>query len=161
MGKLKCGVPGALSEVRKVQGLIKEWFREEAEKIKVKAGIEDITESESVQIYQHKIHKKVVKKSAILELHTESGVKLGHKECAETLAESVKSFLCDESPLNSASQETLLNEIDVMFTEEDNLAMTAPPTMEEVFKVVKKANHSITLALMAFPAIFISNASIF
>ena len=41
VGKLKCGVPGALAEVRKVQKLIDEWFREEAEKIKVKAGIED------------------------------------------------------------------------------------------------------------------------
>ena len=82
VGKLKCGVPGALFEVRKVQKLIEEWFREEAEKIKVKAGIEDITESESVQIFQHEIHKKVAKKSAILELHTESGVKSSHKECA-------------------------------------------------------------------------------
>ena len=54
----------------------------------------------------------------------------------------MKSFLFDESPLNVASQETLFNEIDVVFTEEDNLAMTAPPTMEEVYKVVKQANHS-------------------
>ena len=65
-----------------------------------------MTVSESFQIHQHELHKKVIKKSLITELHTEDGVISGHKECADILANSVKSFLCDESPLDINDQDT-------------------------------------------------------
>ena len=41
----------------------------------------------------------------------EDGVIKVHKECADILADSVSSFLCDESPLNVNDQDTVLDEV--------------------------------------------------
>ena len=49
-----------------------------------------------------------------------------------------------ENPANldPASQEILLNEIDIVFTDSDNLTLENPPTFEEVYSTLKASNLS-------------------
>ena len=139
--KMKEGDTTVLSKIKETQTQINKWFEEEADKIKLQSGIDDITQSEKVLLYHHELHRKHIKRSLILELATDDGPVYGHDECAEVLANSVKVFLTDPSPLDDRMQGTLLDEVEVVFTEEDNKKMESPPSLAEVKKVVAKAKH--------------------
>ena len=83
----------------------------------------EIVESETTNLYHHEIHKKKVSKSAILELQTEEGVMTGHKECSNFISQSVSKLLENPFCFDKNSQETLLEEIDVCFSIQDNEKM--------------------------------------
>ena len=58
---------------------INEWFNEEAESIFLHINLQEIGESEEINLYHHEIHKKKITKSAILELESEKGLLTGIK----------------------------------------------------------------------------------
>ena len=72
---------------------------------------------------------------------TPDGLVTGHEDCAEVLSNSVKSFLTDAAPLDVNMQEVLLEEVEAVFTDDDNRKMEAPPSKDEVKKIVSKADH--------------------
>ena len=47
-------------------------------------------------------------------------------------------------------QDILLEEVDVVFTEEDNLALTATPDLKEVKLILQKANYKGVLGMAGF-----------
>ena len=61
-GKLK-----DLSELTKVQSLIKKWFEDEASRILTQIDMDDISGVEAVRIHHHEIHKKKITQSYILQ----------------------------------------------------------------------------------------------
>ena len=71
--KMKDGDTSVWSTIKDTQTQINKWFEEEADKIKLQSGIDDITLSEKVLLYHHELHKKHIKRSLILELATEDG----------------------------------------------------------------------------------------
>ena len=73
-------------KVKKTQHFIEKWYHEEAENVRIRAGIEDVIELETIQIYQYKIYKKLINKSLITELHMKDGITCGHDEFAKVLA---------------------------------------------------------------------------
>ena len=75
--------------------------------------------------------------SYILQLETDSSLVTGHKEYFETLKKIIAHILENNSPLDLNSQECLLDEIDVVFTEEDNNEL---PNKEEILSVLQKSN---------------------
>ena len=102
--------------------------------------MEDITGSEMVRIHHHEIHKKRTVRSSILQLESKSGIVIGHDKCAELLTENAASFLEQEILLDAAAQNTLLDEISPVFTDEDNLTLIKTPDDAEVLEVLKKSN---------------------
>ena len=83
--KMKNGDKTVWSKIKETQVLINTWFVEEAEKIKLQSGIDDVTQSEKVLLYHHELHRKHIKRSMILELLTADGLVTGHNKCAEVL----------------------------------------------------------------------------
>ena len=51
--------------------------------------MQEIYESEEVNLYHHEIHKKKITRSPILELESEKGSLKGHKKCAEYINNDV------------------------------------------------------------------------
>ena len=88
------------SELKLVQLEINEWHKDECEKIKMQFRTDEVNASESVRIYHHELHKKHIKKSAILKLETEIGTKTGHEECSKYLENLVGQLLLQPAILN-------------------------------------------------------------
>ena len=118
--KRKNGDRTILSKFNETQTQINNWFAEEAEKVKLQSDIDDVTQSEKVLLYHHELHRKHIKKSMILELLTDDGLVTGHEKCAEVLSDSVRVFLSDLSPLDASMQDALLEEVDIVFNDDDN-----------------------------------------
>ena len=68
--KVKQGQTNNLQELTTVHGLMQSWYQKECEKVKVQSRASEFQDSEKVTMYHHKIHKKLVRKSAILKLQT-------------------------------------------------------------------------------------------
>ena len=83
--KVKQGNTNKLTELKTVHGLIQQWYQNQCDKIKNQSRASEFQESEKVTIYHHEIHKKKIRKSAILKLQTPSGVLEGHSQCANYL----------------------------------------------------------------------------
>ena len=126
--KVKKGHAGHLLELNNVHALIQGWYQNQSEKVKVKSRAQEFQDSEKVTVYHHEIHKKLVKKSAILKLQTPSGIIEGHDACATFLENEVKNLLLTDAGLDQSAQNTLLEEISPCFTEADNIILRAPPT---------------------------------
>ena len=76
--KVHSGDHGLLQVLRVVQGKIEEWFKAEVQTIEYQSR-EYIQESEKVRIYHHELHRKHIKRLAILKLETETETIEGHK----------------------------------------------------------------------------------
>ena len=78
--------------------------------------MQEVNETEDIDLYHHELHKKKVTKSAILELETEKGILLGHKEHSEYINAEVANVLENEFKFNESSKRILLNEVEKVFT---------------------------------------------
>ena len=89
--------------------------------------VQEFQEAENTSFYHHELHKKIVKKASILRLDIGTEVIEGHEKCADYLEKTVEDLLANEAQLDKDAQEILLNEVEEVFTEEDNTRMTMPP----------------------------------
>ena len=153
--KVRNGEHQRLGELKTVHHLIQLWYEKESNKIKDEARIQEFQESEKVTIYHHKIHKKLVKKSAILKLQTLTGILEGHDSCATFLENEVKNLLLTNAGLDENAQKILLNEIVPSFTEADNAILLAPPSSEEVKKIVNNSNLHAAPGSDGIPSFFL------
>ena len=93
-----------------------------------------------MRLYHHEIHKKSLKKRSILQLQTENGLLEGHVKCSEYLEQQVENLLLQPHLEDVSARERLLQEVETVFTEEDNAALLATPTSEEIKAVVLASN---------------------
>ena len=142
VGKLHRGEFERLEELKYVQNKINEWYSMENEKIKIQSKMEDFVESEKVRIYHHELHQRQIRKSSILKLDTPDEHLSGHKECAKFLEENVARILTGPPDVDSHAQDILLQEVDKVFTDNDNDALLEIPTKEEILKDFKKLSPS-------------------
>ena len=138
--KIQSGETSWLAALREVQLRIEDWFEEELDKIKYQSRVDDVQNSEKVRIFHHEIHQKNIKRSSILKLDTGSGLLHGHQACSDYLQGAIAQLLENYAQLDPAAQETLLEDIEVKFTEEDNKMMVATPTKAEVKESLKYSN---------------------
>ena len=75
-----------------------------------------------------------------MKLETPKGTIEGHDRCAEYLEDEVKNLLLVDAGVLADAQEKLLEEVIPCFTEADNNALIAPPTMQEVKDTVDNSN---------------------
>ena len=123
-----------------VQDKIQAWYSKVAEKVKHQSHVDEFQVSEKTRIYHHEIHKKHIKKSAILKLQSETGLLEGHDACAEYLEDLVADLLLHPAELDIAAQEALLAEIEPAVTELENLKLSKLPTKDDVYATLKSSN---------------------
>ena len=123
-----------------MHSLIQQWYQKQCEKIKLESRASEFQESEKVTIYHHEIHKKLIRKSAILKLQTPDGLLEGHDQCAAFLEKDVKNLLLTDANLDLTAQSTLLEEISPCFTDADNAILESPPTLQSVQDTIKASN---------------------
>ena len=138
--KVKMGQSELLVELKNVHNLIQRWYEKQSEKVKTQSRKDEFQESEKVTIYHHEIHKKLIRKSAILMLQTPGGVIEGHEQCATFLENEVKNLLLTDAGLDTDAQNTLLEDIIPCFTEADNVILRAPPTLQSVKDTINASN---------------------
>ena len=101
----------SLSSFKETQLRIRDWFSKEVERVKHQSRVNDVQNSEKVQIYHHEIHKKHLKRSVILKLKTDKGNVEGHAACSEFLEKQVEDLLVHPAVLDPLSQKDLLAEV--------------------------------------------------
>ena len=112
----------------------------ESAKVILQSKSDDVSKSEKVRIYHHDLHKKSMKRSAILKLQTEHGLLEGHDECANYLEDQVADLLLQPSVLHQAARDILLDEVEHVFTDADNENFAKIPDEKEVKKVLDSSN---------------------
>ena len=113
---------------------------QESEKVQHQTRVKEFSQNEKTTIYHHELHKRVMKKSSILRLQTETGLIEGHGACLTFLEKTVEDLLLHPANLNQVAQETLLEEVDQVFTKKDNQLFLTPPTKEEVRETINESN---------------------
>ena len=81
-----------------------------------------------MNIYHHDIHKKKVTRSAITSLESPNRTLNGHKNFADFITQNVSDLFGNKFHFNESSHKILLNELDTVFTEEDNTMLMKKPT---------------------------------
>ena len=140
MRRIQLGNLVKLGEFRSVQEEIQLWYEKESKRVILQARAEDINLNEKVRIYHHDIHKKNIKKAAILKLQTERGLLQGHAECANYLEDQVADLLLHPAPLHQGARDCLLAEVQQVFSEEDNKKFLRIPDEKEVREVLNSSN---------------------
>ena len=79
-------------------------------------------------------------RSSILKLETASGNLDGHQACAEYLEQTVEDLLLHPVQLDQAAQDTLLAEVDIVFTAEDNESLLQLPIIDDVLRTLSDSN---------------------
>ena len=130
--KVQLGLSNHLAKLKTVHLLIEEWYSKESEKVQHQARVDEFQCNEKTTIYHHEIHKRSIKKAAILKLQTENGILEGHSACSEYLEKSVENLLLHPAVLSPAAQQALLEEVDTVFTAEDNAKILKSPTCKDV-----------------------------
>ena len=138
--KLHSGRFEKLTELKTVQLQITQWYEKSCEKVKHQARVDEISKSEKVRIYHHELHQKQIRKSSILKLETDDGLLEGHAACSNFLERAVGELLLHPAELDQAAQATLLNEVEPVFSEEDNVMLCTSPTMEDVKDLLSSSN---------------------
>ena len=130
--KVQAGHQHRLGELKSVQLEIEQWHNRECEKIKLLSKTEEIDTHESVRIHHHELHSKQIKKTSITKLQVGNKVLRGHNECAHHLEQSVADLLLHPANLDDQAQDTLLQEVEKVFTEKDNTMMMKLPIKSEI-----------------------------
>merc|ERR1711895_286176 len=104
--------------------------------------------------YHHELHKRRLKKAAILKLQTEIGLIEGHNECAKYLTAKVEEPLTNPVDLDIAAQESLLNEIELVFTDDDNARILEPPDKQYILETINKSNINAAPGSDGIPTLF-------
>ena len=84
--------------------------------------------------------KKHLKHSSILELETKVGLKEGHQQCASYLEQQVADLLTNPALLDQAARDVLLEEVEHVFSAEDNEKFLSLPSLSDVKKRVSASN---------------------
>lgn len=130
-----------LSELKAVQLEIQDWYNKETEKVKIQSKVRDLNDSENVRLYHHENHRKHIRKTSILKLETDNGEVLsGHIECLKHLEKVTADTFGVPPDLDNEAQTRLLNEVEKVFTLEDNNMMNANPSKQEVKKCLWGSN---------------------
>ena len=141
--KLQAGELDRLGELREVQKLILIWYQEESQKVVLQSRVNDVQESEKVRIFHHEQHKRHIKHSSILKLRPEGGELLeGHITCSAYLEEQVRELLGKKAVLCREAQAELLEEVEKVFTDNDNEMLEKMPTKDEIAQALKDDNKN-------------------
>ena len=127
--------------MKAVHGSIDSWYSRESRKVKFQSQVSEYQHDEKVRIYHHELHRKRIKKTSILKLETVSGVLEGHQACAAFLESTVEDLLLHPAQLNHAAQDTLLADVDPVFTDADNDLLLKLPCKQEVKETLAAANQ--------------------
>ena len=138
--KLQNGEKSKLGELKEVHLLMESWYQKESEKVQYQSRADEFQNNEKTTLYHHELHKRVIKKSSILRLQTDNGLIEGHEPCASFLEKTVEDLLQHPAALDKVAQDTLLKEVEVVFTEQDNKKFLTTPTKEIVLKVISNSN---------------------
>ena len=74
-----------LAQLKSVHLLIEQWYRRESEKIQHQSRAREFQSNEKTTIYHHELHKRIIKRNAILKLQSDQGLLEGHAACAAYL----------------------------------------------------------------------------
>ena len=129
-------------QLRCVQVEIVQWYEKQSEKVIMQSKSDEVDANEKVRIYHHELHKKDIKRSSILKLQTDDGMKEGHDKCSSYLEAQVGHLLLNPGVLDQVAREAMLREVDKVFTDRDNSKLPSKPSQEEVRKVLAKSNLS-------------------
>ena len=140
--KLMDGDLNQYNQLRCVQVEIVQWYEKQSERVIMQSRSDEVDTNEKVRIYHHELHKKHIKRSSILKLQTDEGIKEGHGECASYLEDQVGQLLLYPGVLDSVARHVMLQEVDKVFTDQDNSKLLSMPTPDEVRKVLAKSNLS-------------------
>ena len=138
--KLQQGLLCKLGELKEVHMLMETWYQKESEKLLHQSRVDEFQKNESTTLYHHELHHRAIKKSSILRLKTEDQMIEGHEECARYLERTVEDLLLLPAQLSQSAQDTLLEEVKVVFSEKDNQEFLKSPSKEKVFKVLSNSN---------------------
>ena len=138
--KIMLGNRGFLAELKAMHEKIENWYNKESEKVKHQTKVSEYQYGEKVRIYHHELHRKSIKRSAILKLETPSGIIEGHSACATYLEQTVENLLLHPAHLDQAAQDALLAEVDHVFTEADNAELLKLPDKQEVLETLADSN---------------------
>ena len=138
--KLSLGELWRLPELKKVHLQIEEWYNKECNKIKYQSQVAEHLFDEKVRIYHHELHKRRTRKTSILKLQTPTGMIEGHTACSEFLEKSVEDLLLNPPQLNPMAQSALLDNVEKVFTEDDNIKLLAEPTRQEVIDTLAESH---------------------
>ena len=64
----------------------------------------------------------------------------GHTACADFLEKTVEELLLNPAQLNPMAQSALLENVETVFTEDDNLKLLAEPTRQEVIDTLAESH---------------------
>ena len=129
-----------LIDFQYVKTLIQDWYSEQNKKIQIQSRKKEFQGSERTRIYHHELHKSKVQKNSILRLETDEGIIEGHDECSAFLEKTVRNLLGSPAILDQSAQDTLLDEIDTVFTDSDNEMLSKPPTKNEIHSNLLNSN---------------------
>ena len=152
--KIQKGETNKLGDLQAVHYLIESWYQKESEKVQHQSKVDEFQKNEKTTIYHHELHKKVMKKSSILKLDTGLGIIEGHAACSNFLEKTVEDLLSYPASLNLMAQEILLDEVEPVFTENDNELFLTPPSKEEVWKTVCDSNLNAAPGTDGIPSLF-------
>ena len=152
--KLQNGESYRITELNQVHHQISEYFRKESEKIQHQSRAHEFQANEKTTIYHHELHKKKIKKCSILKLQTNNGLLEGHSECATYLEKTVEDLLLNPAYLDEQAQETLLNEVELVFTEKDNQLFLSPPTKKDIWITICESNLNAAPGSDGIPSLF-------
>ena len=152
--KLQQGLTNKLGELKEVHILIEAWYHQESEKVQHQSRLDEFQRDEKTTLYHHELLRKVIKKSSILKLQTDHGLLEGHEQCSEYLEKTVEDLLLNPAALDEVAQDILLNELDVVFTEQDNKKFLTSPTKDKVLKVISGSNLLAAPGTDGIPTLF-------
>ena len=89
-----------LAELKLVNLLISEWYKNESAAINLLSRSNDVNLNEKVRIYHHGQHQQFRKRSSILQLQTPAGIVSGHHDCAKALEDNVTDHLTNQADLD-------------------------------------------------------------
>ena len=138
--KVSKGELDFLPKLKSVQLQINKWFDDLAEKIKLHSRAQDMQESEKVRIFHYEQFYRTNNRSSITKLKTSAGIIEGHDKCAKFLNNEVASLFGKEVELDEEAQEELLDEVEPVFTPDDNEMLQAEISDEEVKMSLHRSN---------------------
>ena len=99
-------------------------------------------------MYHHSLLKRTLKISSILKLDSMEEQKIGHSACFNFLEEEVIHLHTSIHPPDSDAEQYLLDQLSVVFSEEDNISLLTLPSEDQLKKVIESSNLDAALAQM-------------
>ena len=139
---LQDGDFSAFALLKETQMKIEQHYVWESEKITIQARTDAACESEKTRIYHHSLLRRNFKSSAIIKLDTEEGFIYGHDQCMDFLEREVMDLFSNIHYPNHSNEKELLDEIEPVFTQDDNDKLLLVPEENEVKNVISSSELS-------------------